>query len=216
MRARLRAGRGGDRLLVEREAAGCVYRLLFLEGRLLDVLRQRPPTVEGDGRSTVEELIARENRRRTDADGELGTSLLRVDLDCVLTLARAGLDLASVPAAGALCTVKTVSNEGRVEDCASAAGELCDEIVEDARRAARLLGLKLAGVDVITADPTRPLGAGGVITEVNGGPALHRHHQVAGPEPARRVAEPILDRLLEPRPAGRGWIVPDAVRAGHA
>jgi glutathione synthase/RimK-type ligase-like ATP-grasp enzyme len=102
------------------------------------------------------------------------------------------------------CTVKTVTNEGRIEDCTTARGELCAEIVDDARRAAEAVGVRLAGVDVITDDPARPLRGGGVIAKVNGTPALHRHYQVADREQACRVAEPILAYLLESGRTGSG------------
>jgi cyanophycin synthetase len=197
-RARLRAGRRGDAILIERQAAGDVYRLLFLDGELLDVVRQVSPTLDGDGRSTIDGLIRAENRRRVTSLGEAGLAALRVDLDCLITLSRAGLDLDSVLAAGERRTIKTVTNEGRLEDCRTARGVLCDEIVDAARRGVRAVGLRLAGVDLIAADPARPLHeTGGVIAEVNSLPALHRHYQVADAERAMPVAEPILARLLE-------------------
>jgi cyanophycin synthetase len=206
-RARLRAGGRGETLLIERQVPGPVYRLLLLEGVLVDVVRQVSPTVDGDGQSTVEELMHTENRRRAIAGGEAGLAPLRVDLDCVLALARAGLSLDSVPAAGERTQVKTVTNEGRLEDCHTARGELCDEVVDEARRGAEAVGLRLAGVDVITPDPSRPLAAaGGVIAEINGMPALHRHYQVADGEIPTAVAEPVLARLLTgpgARSAGR-------------
>jgi cyanophycin synthetase len=216
-RAVLRAGRSSDTLLIERQAHGPVYRLLFLGDRLLDVVCQSSPTVEGDGTSTVEQLIRAENRRRARADGADGIYPLRVDLDCLLTLERAGLGLGSVPAPGARCTIKVATNEARVEDCRTARGELCDAIVEDARTAVRTLGLGLGGVDLITADPSRPLRkTGGVINEVNGTPALHRHYHVADRQNVMPVAEPVLAQLLglEPREAG-AWATytPRRVRA---
>jgi cyanophycin synthetase len=197
-RARLRAGRHGDAILMEHQAAGDVFRLLFLEGELLDVVRQVSPTLDGDGRSTIDALIRAENRRRVTARGEAGVAALRVDLDCLITLSRSGLGLDSVLAAGERRTIKTVTNEGRIEDCRTARGVLCDAIVEEARRAVRAVGLRVAGVDLITADPSRPLReTGGVVAEVNSIPALHRHYQVADAERAMPVAEPILARLLE-------------------
>jgi cyanophycin synthetase len=206
-RARLRAGGRGDVLLIERQVAGPVYRLLLLDGVLLDVVCQVPPTVDGDGRSTIEALMRAETRRRVIAGGEAGLAPLRVDLDCILTLARSGLSLDTVPAAATRTAVKTVTNEGRLEDCRTARGELCDEIVDEARRAAAAVGLRLAGVDVITPDPTRPLAeTGGVIAEINGMPALHRHYQVADPENAATVAVQILSRTLDQRHgAERNW-----------
>jgi cyanophycin synthetase len=196
-RAVMRAGRRSDTLLIERQARGSVYRLLFLDDRLLDVVRQSSPTVDGDGTSTIEQLIRAENRRRARADGAEGIYPLRVDLDCLLTLSHAGLGLDSIPAAGARCTIKVATNEARVEDCRTARGELCDAIVEDARTAVRALGLRLAGVDLISADPARSLReTGGVINEINGTPALHRHYQVSDRQNVVPVAEAVLAEIL--------------------
>ena len=62
--------------------------------------------------------------------------------------------------------------------------------------------MHLAGVDVITPDPSRPLvESGGVINEVNGTPGLHHHYLVADPVAATRVAIPVLERLLNRVPS---------------
>jgi cyanophycin synthetase len=59
------------------------------------------------------------------------------------------------------------------------------------------VGLRLAGVDVITPDASRPLEeAGGVVAEVNGTPGIHHHYHVADPANATRVAIPILGKVL--------------------
>jgi cyanophycin synthetase len=64
-------------------------------------------------------------------------------------------------------------------------------------RAAEALGIRLAGVDVITRDPGVSLHAsGGRVTEVNTTPGLHWHYLVRSPEAGVRVAVPILERLL--------------------
>ena len=97
LRATLNACRYSDRVQVERAVDGEMYRLLFVDGELLDAIRRRLPTVIGDGRSTIRELVLRENERRTAARGRAGLWLLRIDLDSLFTLARAGLRLDSVP-----------------------------------------------------------------------------------------------------------------------
>ncbi len=196
-RALLRASRSGERVLVERQAPGDVYRLLFLDGELLDVLRRLPPRLTGDGRSTVAELVAAENRRRANGEGRAGVDLLTVDLDFLFTIARAHLRLDSVLRLGETVTVKTVTNENGPGDNAPWRGDTGSELAAEARRAVEAVGLRLAGVDVVTPDPGRGLAAAaGVLLEVNGTPGLHHHYLVADPAAARRVAIPILETLL--------------------
>lgn len=196
-RAFLRAARSGDRVRVERQVEGTLYRLLFLDGELLDTLRRVPPRLSGEGRSTVDELIAAENERRVAAQGPLGLDLLTVDLDAVFELERSGLSLHSVPDEGAVFTVKNVTNENRPADNETIHEGLADEVVADARRAVEAVGLRLAGVDVLTSDPAQPLqAAGGVVLEVNGTPGLHHHALVAEPDRATPVFVPVLRALL--------------------
>lgn len=197
MRARLRAARVDSRLMIERQARGDFYRFLILEGEILDVVRRLPPRVTGDGRSTVEELIAAENQRRIAHRHEAMLWPLRVDLDCVITLQNAGLSLSSIVPAGVTVPVKTVVSQGTMRDNETVREGIADEVKAQAIRAAGLVGLRLAGVDVITPDIGRPLGdAGGVILEVNGPPGFNYHYDVADPAGATRVAVPILRRLL--------------------
>lgn len=195
-RASIRAARRGDDLLIERQVPGDVYRLLLLDGRLLSAVRHGRPRVVGDGSSSIAQLITSENRRRAKARGLAGLSRLGVDLDCFLTLRRAGLTINAVPAAGESVIVKTVTNQSSAEDRHSCSS-VSSQIVDEASRAAEATGLRLAGVDVITADLTMGLAqSGGVINEVNGSPALHHHYLVADRAEAPRVALPILRSLL--------------------
>lgn len=197
-RARMRAARFSPEVLIESQAPGAVYRLLFLEGQLVDVLRHHPPRLIGDGRSSLAELIAAENARRMAARGRAGLTPLRVNLDTVLALEREGRRLSSLVPGGATVALQTVTNDNRVEDTETVREGLSSELVEVARIAAAAVGLRLAGVDVITTDPTRPLAeTGGVVAEVNGHPGLHHHYLVADPTRATEVAVPVLERLLE-------------------
>jgi cyanophycin synthetase len=197
MRARLRAWRGGESLMIERQIAGDNYRFLFLDGALLDVVRRRPPTVTADGSSTIEALIEAENARRLARAREVLFRSLQVDLDCILTLEAAGLKLGSVLPAGTPVPVKAVINQNTLDDNETVRGPIAQGVVDQARAAAELIGVRLAGVDVIASDLSRPLeDTGGVILEVNGIPSLHHHYEVADTANATRVAIPILEALL--------------------
>lgn len=197
-RAVRRAGRMSERLVVEEQVAGDVFRLMFLDGDLLDVIRSRAPTVTGDGRSSVRRLVFAENRRRLRAGGDAGLAILRLDLDSKLTLRRGGYRLDSVLPAGLRIAVKTVSNQTTIDDKETVRAPISDQLVVDSRRAVDAVRLRLAGVDLIAPDVARPLHeSGGRIAEVNGTPGIHHHYNVADREHATRVAVPILARLLE-------------------
>ncbi len=213
VRAMVRAAGRAHQLVVESRGEGAVYHLLFLDGVLLDVLERLPPRVTGDGRSTIGRLIEAENRRRIDGHGSAGLGLIEVDLDCLFTLERNGRTLRTVLAAGEVAPVKTATDQNGPTDNRSVIGEVSAALVDEARRAAILVGLRLVGVDVITTDPTRSLAdSGGVIVDVDGRPRLHDHVLIVDPTMARPVAVPILRALLAPQPDPGG----DDVAVGRA
>jgi cyanophycin synthetase len=195
-RAVLRAGRRSSRLLIEPQVPGDVYRLLLLDGELLDAIRRFPPTVTGDGNANIGQLIAAENARRRTAPGGPRWHLT-VDLDCLFTLEHAGLSLSSVPAAGQRVVVKTAVNQNGAGDNSNARDEISPMLADEAARAARALGVRLAGIDIITTDPTRSLAGRGVILEVNATPGIHYHYAIDDPSRVVAVAVPILRRLLD-------------------
>jgi D-alanine-D-alanine ligase-like ATP-grasp enzyme len=198
LRATLKASRFFPRLVIERQATGATYRLLFLDGQLLDVVRRLPPRVIGDGHSTIAELIDAENRRRRAGYGTAGLMPLRIDLDCLFTLSRSGLTPRSVPPPNTVIAVKTVTNQNCVRDNETVRQSISRELIATAASAVEVVGLRLAGVDLITTNPQEPLAdSGGVIIEVNASPGLHHHYHVADAAGATRVAVTILQTLLE-------------------
>jgi D-alanine-D-alanine ligase-like ATP-grasp enzyme len=197
IRARLRAWRIAERMLIERQIAGDNYRFLFLDGVLLDVVRQRPPRMTGDGSSTIEELIEAENERRVKRQGEVLFWRLQIDLDCILTLEAADLTVGSVLPAGTTIPIKAVVNQGTIDDNETVREPIAEGLVNEARAAAELIGVRLAGIDIVTPDLSRPLAeSGGAILEVNGTPGLNYHYEVSDTANATRVAIPILQALL--------------------
>lgn len=198
-RACLHAWRSGDgRVLVERQARGEEYRVFILDGEVLDVIRRRPCHVVGDGRSTIIELIERENIRREDAGGDAGVSVLDLDLDTILVLRRAGFRLGSVPKDGAPVRVKGgVKATGAAEHETVPRASVSDDLLGEAVAAAAAIGLSLAGIDLVTTDLSRSLAdSGGAVLEINGTPALHYHYLVSDTSVATPVAVPLAERLL--------------------
>ena len=199
-RALVAAAPFGGEFVLERQHPGAVYRFLVLDGEVLEVVRRDPSSVQGDGVSTVRDLIGAENRARVDAAGARGNQLVQPDHDCLLALRAQQIDLASVPSTGAKHAVKHSNGDGgRPDTHSTPLSSVSTELSEDATRAVGAVGLRLAGVDVVTPDLGRSLdAAGGVIVDVNAPPGLHYHYLTANTASGERVAAVILRRLLQP------------------
>jgi len=170
-------------LVVEQQIEGNLYRLLYLEGELVDAVLRKSPVVVADGRSSVRQLIRRENCARLEAGRKFAQSLLSIDMDVRRTLAKQRLSLSSVPKEGTVVTLKTVINENSAADNFPATGLLCRSIIEDGAAAANAVGARLAAVDMVTRDPAVSLAqSDGVILEVNTTPGYHCHYYRQGEE----------------------------------
>jgi cyanophycin synthetase len=162
---------------LEEEVPGANYRLLYLDGKLLDVVKREPPSVVADGTSTVKELLDRANQERLDQQGVVSHTLIGLDQDVETTLGRQGLSLRSVPPQGTRVQLKTAINDNSSLENVTALDELCPDILAETARAVELSGLRLAGVDIICSDPKRSLrDSGGVILEVNSPPGYFWHY----------------------------------------
>ena len=177
IRAAASAAVYGSDLMVEQQVHGDVYRLLYLDGVLIDAVLRRPSAVVADGKSTVRELIRLENEVRLKTGRNLAHALIVIDTDVRSTLAAQGLTLSSVPTKGTRITLKMVINDNSQHDNYNAEHLLCMSIIRDGAAAAAAVGVRLAGIDVITPDPSVPLAeSGGVILEVNTTPSYHHHY----------------------------------------
>jgi len=199
-------------VMVERFVAGHDYRLLVVGGKVVAAARRHPPTVIGDGESTVKDLVDRINedpRRCCDHAGAL--SPVRIDEVALAVLAEQGLSPESVPANG--CTVlmrqnANLSTGGTSEDVTDI---VHPEVAERAVEAARIIGLDVAGIDIVTADITQSLESQrGVVIEVNAGPGLRMHLEPTVGTP-RNVGVAIVDTLFA---AGEDARIPVAAVTG--
>ena len=195
LRAAARAAVFGEELCIEEQVAGDNYRLLYLDGVLLDAVQRRPPMIVGDGRSTIRALVERDNRQRLAAGMTAAQTLLNFDLDMHCTLASAGMTTASIPEAGRAVRLKGVVNDNTATDNKGATTMLADAVIEAGARAAAAVGVTFAGVDIITPGPSRPLEeTGGVVLEVNTTPGFYCHYHRSGQPCA--VAVDVLGYLL--------------------
>ncbi|GMU49457.1 MAG: hypothetical protein AMXMBFR31_16830 [Candidatus Desulfobacillus denitrificans] len=196
----------GSEVMVERSIPGVEHRLLVVGNRVVAASRGETAQVIGDGKSTIVQLI--ENQINSDPRcGEdesfpLEPLLLEREPTVVLELERQGYNADSVPPAGKRVLLRRY-------------GQLADDVTDDvhpavaeaATLAARVVGLDIAGVDIVAEDISRPLDEQrGAIVEVNAGPGLLMHLKPAKGKP-RPVGEAIADSLFPSGGKGRIPIV---------
>jgi cyanophycin synthetase len=191
------AVRHSRRVIVENCFKGRDHRILVVNGAVVAVAERVPAHVVGDGRRSIAALVDDVNQDPRRGEGhETVMTRIRVDDHALGVLARAGLNPDSVPASGQvvyLCDTANLSTGGTAVD-------RTDDIHPDnaliARRAARAIGLDVAGIDFIAPDITRSVHeTGGGIIEVNAAPGFRMHLQPSEGRP-RNVARPVVDMLF--------------------
>lgn len=199
-RAARLAARHSDSLIVEEHVSGHSYRLLYLEGRLLDAIRRDPPTVIGDGRRSIRQLVREENRRRLTHRPFTAMSPLTIDGDCRNRLGELSLSPGSRLADGESVIVKRMANENNASGNHSVTNRVHPEIVQAGSRIVTALGVRFAGLDLICTDIAAPLSASNtVFSEINTTPAIHHHYLIANMANGVPVAELVLEHLFTTR-----------------
>lgn len=186
-------------VLVEEFMEGTEYRFFVLDGEVRAVLLRIPANVVGDGRRTIQELVAEKNLdplRGTNHRSPLELIQLG-DLE-QLMLKEQGYTIESVPAENQIVYLRENSNISTGGDSIDITEEMTEDYKKIAVEAVEALGAKISGIDLIIPDyhvpGTKEAGYG--IIEANFNPAMHMHiypYQGAG----QRLTQDVL-RLLYP------------------
>ena len=198
----------GSKVVVERYITGDDYRLLVVGNKLVAAAHREPAHVIGDGGSTICQLIDEVNRdpRRSDGHGTV-LSFLKLDPTALAVVAEQGFTPKSIPPAGTKVLIRRNANLST----GGTATDVTDLVhPENARRAvdaARMVGLDIAGVDIIARDISRPLREqSGAVIEINAGPGLRMHLSPSKGTP-KPVGREIVDMMFPETHNGRIPIV---------
>ena len=196
----------GRRVIVEEQLPGRDYRILVVGGQVVAVAERRPAQVLGDGVSTIAELVRVANCDPRRGDGhEKALTRISIDEGVLEVLRQEGLSPDSIPKAGQAVRLRSAANLSSGGEAIDRTDDIHPETAAMARRTALVLGLDVAGIDLMAPDIGRPIReTGGGVVEVNAGPGL-RMHLAPSEGQARNVARPILEHLC---PRGRRMRIP--------
>jgi cyanophycin synthetase len=199
----IRASRRSE-VIVQRQIAGRDHRLLVIGDRLIACAERVPASVIGDGRHTIGELVERENedpRRGVGHSREL--TRMTIDEPVRSLLTARGLTPDSVPDAGQTIALARAANLSTGGTSIDRTDEVHPDVARMAELAARVVGLDVAGIDIITTDIGRPLHeTNGAMIEINAGPGLRMHTRPTVGR-GRNVGGAVLDHLFGPGSDGR-------------
>jgi cyanophycin synthetase len=185
----------GSEVLVERHIVGDEHRLLVVGNKVVAAAKGETVWVTGDGKHTIQDLIQiqiNSDPRRGNSE-EHPLNPVRIDSAVELELARQQLTGDSVPA---------VDHKVLIQSNGNVAFDVTDlvhpDVASQVALAARVVGLEIAGIDLVAQDISRPLGEqNAAIVEVNAGPGLLMHLKPASGK-AQPVGEAITDHLFPP------------------
>jgi len=193
-------------VIVEKYITGDDYRLLVINYKLVAAALRTPAHVIGDGIQTIQQLIDVVNSDPRRGYGhEKVLTQIKVD-DMTLDLIKAkDYTLETVLPKGEEMRLKETANLST----GGTAKDVTDSVHPDnifmAERIAKIIGLDICGIDIMTNDMSIPIeDVGGAVLEVNAGPGFRMHLAPTEGQP-RNVAANVMDMLF---PEGSNGKIP--------
>jgi cyanophycin synthetase len=199
-------------VLVETFQHGKDHRVLVVNGEVIAVSERVPGHVIGDGERTIKQLVDLVNSDpRRGVGHEKVLTKIELDHQAERLLAQAGYTLDTVLPAGQMFALRSTGNLSTGGTAIDRTDVIHPDNLDISIRAAKVVGLDVAGIDLICPDISKSVREyGGVIVEVNAAPGFRMHVAPTVGTP-RNVAAPVLDMLF---PAGVPARIPLAAITG--
>ncbi len=195
-------------VIVEQYYQGNDHRVLVINGKVVAVAERVPAHVIGNGTDTIEQLIVQTNQdpKRGNGHDNVLTKIV-VDRTSEAVLAKQGYDLNSVLPSQAVAYLRATANLSTGGVAIDRTDQIHPENVWLAQRVAKIIGLDIAGIDIVTSDISKPLKeTKGVIVEVNAAPGFRMHADPSHGLP-RNVGASVLEMLFPEQTPSRIPIV---------
>ncbi len=164
-------------ILMQKQQEGLDHRFLVVGEKVIAVSLRRPPTAVGDGKLTIAQHIELLNRHEWRGE-EHNSPLTFIDSRKVDEhITARGYSLKSVIEDGREMALLGVSNLSQGGEAVDFTAEAHPELKAMAVRLAKAMGLRVAGVDIISGDISKSLKEGSsAVIEVNSNPGIRMHH----------------------------------------
>lgn len=186
-------------VIVEKSLKGNDFRALVINNKLIAVAERTPAFVKGDGVSTINQLVEKVNSdpRRGYGHEKILTQIT-IDYMTERVLELKGFNLETVLKKDEICYLKSTANISTGGTAIDRTDEVHPDNIFLFERIARIIGLDIAGIDVVAPDVSSPIVKnGGGIVEVNAAPGFRMHLAPSEGLP-RNVAEPVVNMLFPP------------------
>ena len=186
-------------VICEKFITGFDHRILVIDYKFVAAAKRTPALVIGDGKSRIMALIDAVNKdpRRGYGHEKVLTSI-KVDDNTKQILKERDLTLDSILPKDEVLYLKSTANISTGGTATDVTDQVHPHNVFMAERIARIIGLDVCGIDIMTDDISLPISeTGGAILEVNAAPGFRMHLAPTEGLP-RNVAEPVIDMLFPP------------------
>jgi len=169
-------------VLAEEYIKGDNYRLLTLDKNVIGAVKRHKPSVKGDGKTTIQNLILTQSPKTP------------IDSETIKVLKSQDLTLESIPKEEEIVITRNNTNlttGGKTEEYSKNVHPYYKDL---AVKAIEAIGIKFGGVDLIAEDITKPGKC--AINEINYNPGLRIHYRVDKGEKIK-VAIPIMKYIRD-------------------
>lgn len=159
----------GSRVIVQQHIEGDDIRLLIIGGIFVSAVRRKPAHVIGDGTSTIAKLIEQENKSELRNPGSMSAMEL---IDITGSERYFKNMLGSIPKHGVEVRVMGPANVSLGGTVHEATEEVNTDMIADAEKITKKLGLGVCGVDIMWNRTTNMH----ALIEINGVPGINMHN----------------------------------------
>jgi cyanophycin synthetase len=186
-----------DEILVQEQIPGMIYRLLVIDDRFVAASLLQQPEIIGNGKDSIARLIEKLNKDQNRQPGKKGSlDVLQPRDEMLETLSFFGFTLDDIPEEGfkiVLSNNPSIESGALPSDVTGIVHPLNRIIAE---RVAEISGLKVAGINLVCADISKPIeDTQGAVTGVEMAPDL-RMHLTPWKGTSRDVAAPFVNLLF--------------------